>query len=427
MTSLDRVLNGFGPKRYAPRPVPLSLGMSDIDGASNFLRIYFPREYVCAFLYKPEKHITHQYNSLRNEDTYRLNQVFVSQGFLSLLRVARTAVALINRDIPFVGLGESFSFDTSIPVERADLIGKFPDHLPALDDDSENPLDKDFHLETDLLRCAHGTQRLIRKFLRFIERAYNKMGQSENWDFESVLAPVSGNHFNACYPNLATKGTTKLRNEANESAQTPEDLPPPPVSPVAITVQVPQPTPVAGVSGPELIEDLNRVAEYLGQLDGNFDRDKAKLVSIANHPAVVDPKVLNKPKEDPSATVTTHFVHAAVDPKLSENGQEEEVLSAAPRFIHNEPELDDSPFHPDCACGTHQFIKLAYARGREDEFGRILRDNHDHGFIAHRLEDFFEFASASTHQVKINDMPVEVNRDSPPPLIGSPMDSDLAY
>jgi hypothetical protein len=423
MASLDRVINGFGPKRYAPRPVPLSLGLSDIDGASNFLRIYFPKEYAFAFLYKPEKQVIHKYDTLRNEDTYRLNETFISQGFLCLLRVARTAVALVNKEIPFVGIGDSFPFNTAIPVERVDSIGKFPDHLPALHDNSENPLDKDFHLETDLLRCAHGTRKLTRKFLRFIERAYNKMGQSKDWDFESVLAPVSGDNLNACYPLSITKASDGLLNEAMELPQAPEEPPPPPASPIMATVRAPQPTPVASVPGSDLIEDLDRVAKYLGQLDGNFSNDKARLISIANHPAVIDPKVLDKQKGESSTTAHTHFVHATIDSK----DHTTRASSTASHLVHSEPELDDSPFHPDCACKTHQFIKLAYARGREEELGRILRDNHDHGFIAHRLEDFFEFASASTHQVEINDLPTEINHDSPPPLVGSPMDSDLAY
>jgi hypothetical protein len=410
MSSYNQVVTEFGPKRYAPRPVSPTLGLSIVDGASDLVRRFFSREHYLAHLYKPGQHVIKRFDAQKNKDAYRLNPVFISLAHLGLLRVARTAVALVNQDFPFVNLGERFTFDEEINQERAVSAGGFPRQVPPLNEESSNPLDRDFDTRSELLDCARETQLLTQKFLTFIDRTYNKKGQSNSWDFDSVLAPVIEDSVNACYPQsaiycaaspwemLQKAANTVQDREDQDSVQSDRPAYSPvyqqtPASPEPISA--PAPTPVASVPGFEVISDLDRTTNYIKQFK---DKD-IRLVSIANQSVTIDPRLTER---NPAISVSSHFTRAE---------------SRAP--------FEDDPFHPDCACGTHHFLKLAYARGREDEHGNILRQNHDHGFIAHRIEDFLEFASATVHHVELKSM-VEERSPSPPPLIGSPIDSEMS-
>jgi hypothetical protein len=403
----------FGPRQYPPRPIPTDLGVPQLEGATEFVRRFFAREFVLAYQFKPEHHVIRRFDHVKLKDVYTLNDVFVRQGYEALLRTGRSAVALVADAYPFAEVGGRYTFSVPIPQDRVLDIGGFPSLLPDLNRENDNPLAGSFDTELDLLRTAHQVQKYIKKFVKFIERAYNKKGQSTDandpWDFNDVLAVATDDGLNACFPGAASlyradawqalQDAVALiqtnvvpavdKNEAPEVIDV-DAAPSPPSMPV------PHPTPVLSIPGLTIIEDIDKMQQQLDNLETSPVNPSSRLVSVVDPPAVhANPLHLDN---HPGPVITATSNMARVAP------------------------LDDDyqvpTYHPGCACGFHNVAQEIYEHGRDDEHQHILRQNIEYGFIAHRLDDFFDFAAYAADVLEIR---TNVEPGSPVPPLASPI------
>jgi hypothetical protein len=430
-----------------------TLGTPRLRGASDFIRRYFPREYVIANLFRPEKHVIPTFIPSEDRTVYYLNEVFVKQSYEALLRTGRSAICLVSDLCPFVEIGKTISFPNELgklASARAKEIGGFPINYPSLNDEDSNPLAQTFDSEIHLLRAAHLVQRSIKQFLSFIERAYNFHGYSTDsqnpWDFHEVLSPASDDGINACFVRCANylpyeredllRPTIDhpFRDEDDDDSMKSDPLPstnevpiierpqapsPDVDRPAPITahanVQVPEPVPIVSIPGFDLVRDLDTIA-----INGNSGHsDSPRLISIAETPnTTVDPRLLsNRVSALLAPPVTVNAFSARVNPDVEDE--------------------NEHPYHPNCRCKNFHVFENAYQLGRKDEHDDILRQNLNHGFIAHKIQDFFDFAAYTADNIRIR--PFSNAEQSPPrsrqgsptrslsPPHGSPIVSDDSF
>jgi hypothetical protein len=420
MVSFSRLLSSDS-QSYSPRPIPADLGVPKLEGASNFINRFFPREFVISHQYKPSDHVIQRHDIEKGSDIYSLNDVFVHQSYAAFLRTSRTATLLITDQVPFSEVGHHYSFDNSVACSRALDIGGFPvSHLPDLDNEKLNPLSKSFDSELDLLRTAHRIQKSIKLFLKFIERAYNKKGHSvdnrDPWDFNAVLAPAQDDSLNVsflfsssaqplCARQILSEALDRIQSGHEVHTTIPIDESERPASPI----RTPAPTPVTIIPGLDVIHDLDKIASQLADAAVGSHSSESRLVSLINTPkSDIDPSLLNH-SPTPAVSASSQFVQVEIN--STSNICE----------YHN----DGIAFHPGCHCRYYHVFKEAYKLGRKDENQSILRQNIEDGFVAHRIQDFFDFVSCTADELKFKTFPAtDLAEDSSlsPPL-GSPIRS----
>jgi hypothetical protein len=431
--SVPRAARPIGPFKFPPRPIPTNLGLSSVSQAPDFAKHYFAREWVLSTQVDASEHIHLVQLSHDQGTAYQIEPCLAKEIYDAYMRTSRSATVLLSNQDPFVELGNIFVLHTKDIRDRALEIGghpEFNEDAPVnYAIDVPNPLDKLFDSELEALRLLHKFQRFTKRFIYFIVRAFNKKGHSvedgnpkNHWNFHSITCLASGFLLNACVPGTALffslhtwhelrraigdslsdlpslvddRSDEEIDDESNNPYSTTSSPVHPPISPVyqpdsptyvpstpeivpSDTPHIPSnsPTPVPNVTQvptPQLGAPIPTPVNYPQGPNIQEDLNRANEVS----PAPVAGTSNANPDANP------------IDPLLAEL-RKASLVSASSRFTHAryEPLLGKRPFLPNCACQQRDSHLNAYIQGRIDEHNDILEDNHNHGFVALRDEDF---------------------------------------
>lgn len=187
--------------------VPPLLGVSDLDGASQFINRFLGPHFVMFSQMDPKEFLHPAYSFESREWAYSFIEGYQTLLFDLHQHASHLVGAIFNKGIDtFVEPCESFAFPEIFNLTRIEEAGGTALSIPSVNMNSRslviNPLQGIFTKDQGVARANILRQNGL-NHIWLLSEAYDRFGQCEDWNFDAAIRMATNRHLNAVYPGFA--------------------------------------------------------------------------------------------------------------------------------------------------------------------------------------------------------------------------------